>query len=106
MTAKITHFPLIRAGEHVILHEQPYSRIGEIEVMVGRVVSDDTIRFAFYLRAPGVENRLVATVTSRDFDGLGDTIDGVWKAIEGTLAFARERSGDLLAEVPQPWGAA
>ncbi|BAU89381.1 L-threonine 3-dehydrogenase [Methylorubrum populi] len=107
MTAEIAHLPLCCAGEHVIRHEYRYSRVGRIEIMVGRVVSTDTSRFAVYLQAPGVENQLVATVTGDDLDRIGDFLDTLWKSVETALYFAQQHSDDLLAaDEPQPWGAA
>ena len=107
MMAEIAHFPTIRAGQHVIRHEYRYSRIGRLEVMVGRAVTSDCPLFALYLKAPGRPNEILATVSGGDPQEVGAHIDHIWRAIESTLYLAREHADDLLADdVPQPWGAA
>lgn len=106
MTAEIAHFPTIRAGEHVIRHEYRYACVGRLEVMVGRVVTSELPQFALYLKAPGRENEILATVSGPDPEQVGTHIDHIWQAIERTLYLAREHADDLLAPVPQPWGAA
>lgn len=106
MSAEIKQFPVRRIGDHNVYYGFRYGKIGQIEIMVGRVIGPAPERFVVYLQAPDAETQLLATITGDDPERVGAFIDTIWGSVETALYFAREHSDRLLAVDPQPWGAA